>query len=154
MYTTRTSVMLAALSTAFTMSMTVRPAAATPVSASISAPVRPTDVTRTSMSTRPSPTVRSTVTPSTAIGCAKGTRSGVRLTAAIPATRATARPSPFGRAPRARRSAAPALSWTTPRATASRRVTGFPDTSTMRTCPAASAWVRPVTAAPGSRGTR
>ena len=87
---------LARGSTAFTMSITVSPATATEVSASISTPVRSAVRAVAVISTASSVTSRSTVTPCSAIGWHSGTRSGVRLAPAMPAIRATAIASPFG----------------------------------------------------------
>src|SRR4029077_15540145 len=53
----------------------------------------------------------------------------------IPARRATARTSPFGIAPAAIRASVSGRITTSPRATASRRVTAFAETSTMRARP-------------------
>src|SRR6476620_2189866 len=61
--------------------------------------------------------------------------SGVRLAAMMPATRATARTSPFGSVPAAIRSRTCSDSATRPRATARRRVAGFPPTSIIRISP-------------------
>src|SRR6266568_4095148 len=68
--------------------------------------------------------------------------SYVRLAARTPARRATSSTPPLARRPtRASRMAA-AETWMRPRATASRRVTGLAETSTMRAAPRASRWVR------------
>src|SRR5262249_11594651 len=93
---TRTALLTAARSSAFTMSISASAATATEVSASISAPVRSAVRTVAAISTAPSPTWRSTVTAWIAIGWQRGTRSGVRLAAWIPAIRATASASPLG----------------------------------------------------------
>src|SRR4051794_429495 len=129
---TRTSVITAPLSTALTMSTTVSAATDTAVRASISTPVRSLVLTVARISTAPSTTVSSTVTPEMARGWHSGTRSGVRLAAMIPATRATPRASPFG-TPSPRSSSTTRSDTTTrPEATASRLVTSFADTSTIR----------------------
>src|SRR3954447_18770343 len=138
----RTSVIDARGSTAFTMSIIVSPATATEVSASISTPVRSAVRAVAVISTASSVTSRSTVTPCSAIGWHSGTRSGVRLAPAIPAIRATATASPFG-IPSPRSSATTSgLTSTRPAAVATRVVTAFSETSTIRAAPCSSTWVR------------
>src|SRR4029450_4025372 len=68
----RTSVMTAAGSTAFTMSTTVSPATATQVRASISTPVRSAVRTVAVISTASRATAKSTVTPSREMGWTRG----------------------------------------------------------------------------------
>ena len=58
----------------------------------------------------------------------------------IPASWAVVRTSPLGRSPR--RSAVPGLMRTNARARARRRAAGLPPTSTMRTAPLSSTWLR------------
>src|SRR4051794_33751947 len=135
------SLMTARLSTALTMSTTVRPATATAVRASISTPVRSVVRTVAVMSTPSSATSRSTVTDDRASGWHRGIRAGVCLAPMIPARRATARVSPLGSpAPRSR-STTSAETRTRPAATASRAVASLPETSTMRAAPDSSTWV-------------
>src|SRR5213078_3613782 len=83
----------------------------------------------------------STSTCASGSGWQSGTRSAVRLAAMMPARRATASASPFGSAPAAIWASVAARMRTSPRATASRRVTGFGDTSTMRARPRRSTWL-------------
>lgn len=128
-------------STPLTMSTRARAATVTAVSASISTPVRSVARTREVISTPPSTTSRSTTTPSTRRGCARGSRSGHFLTALMPAIRATASASPLGTAPSARTRMIFSEHATKLRAVASRRVTALPETSTMRACPLSSRWV-------------
>ncbi len=129
-------------STAFTMSIMVSPATATEVSASISTPVRSAVRAVAVISTASSVTSRSTVTPCSAIGWQSGIRSGVRFAPAIPAMRATATASPLG-TPVPRSSATTSgLTSTRPAAVATRVVTAFSLTSTIRAAPVSSTWVR------------
>src|SRR3954466_8340983 len=137
----RTSVIVARGSTAFTMSIIARPATATDVRASISTPVRSAVRAVAVISTASSVTSIATVTPCRAIGWQSGTRSGVRLAPAMPAIRATATASPFG-TPDPRSSATTSgLTITRPAAVATRVVTHFSLTSTIRAAPASSTWV-------------
>src|SRR5271169_23199 len=145
-HSTRTSVITAAGSMAFTMSISARAATDTEVSASISTPVRSAVRVMAVMSTPSSVTARSTVTPCSPIGWHSGMRSGVRLAPAIPAMRATASASPFGTSPARSAATASADSSTRPDAQADRAVTSLPDTSTIRAWPALSTCVRPETA--------
>src|SRR6476661_6808984 len=131
------------LSTALTMSMRASAATDTAVRASISMPVRSAVRTVAVTSTPSSATVRSTATPCTAIGCASGISSGVRLTAWMPAMRATASASPLGTSPSRSAATAAAESRTRPAALASRAVTALADTSTMWALPSARTCVRP-----------
>src|SRR5829696_2376361 len=138
---TRTSLIVAARSTALTMSTSARPATATQVSASISTPVRSAVRTVAETWTASSATARSTSTPWIATGWQSGTRSGVRLAAWMPAIRATASASPFG-TPEPRSSATTSGDTRTrPVAVAVRAVTSLPETSTIRAAPDASTWV-------------
>src|SRR2546423_14826664 len=70
-----------------------------------------------------------------------GISSLVRLAAWMPAIRAVAMTSPLGRFPASIAASAFWLIRTAPRARASRAVTGFAETSTMRASPRASRWV-------------
>ena len=88
------------------------------------------------------PYVRPTVTPDSDSGWHSGTRSGVRLAAMIPATRATASASPFGTSPDLSSATTSADTSTRPDAVAVRAVTSLPETSTIRAAPASSTWVR------------
>src|SRR5437870_2282922 len=83
----------------------------------------------------------STSTCASGSGWQSGTRSAVRLAAMMPARRATASASPFGSAPAAICASVAGRMRTSPRATASRRVIGFGDTSTMRARPRRSTWL-------------
>src|SRR6202012_2970248 len=96
---TRMSSMCAAGSTALIMSYSVSPATLTAVSASISTPVRSVLRTVATISMSDSPTVKSMSTPVSASWWHSGTSSLVRLAARMPATRAVASASPWGRAP-------------------------------------------------------
>ena len=125
-----------------TMSMTASAATETLVSASISTPVRSAVRAVATMSTPPSVTVRSTVQPCTPMTWASGSSSGVFFAAWIPATRATARTSPFGTAPSRRRATTSGEQRTVPVAVAARTVGCFSVTSTIRALPASSRWVK------------
>ena len=93
------------------------------------------------MRTSASPGSNSTVTPARAIGWHSGTRSGVRLAPMIPAMRAVASASPFGRPSRRSSAITSAVVRRTPVATAVRAVASLSETSTMRAAPARSTWV-------------
>src|SRR3954463_1437153 len=84
-----------------------------------------------------------TSTAPTRSGWHKGMRSGARLAAWIPATRATASTSPFVTAPRATSEEVSGCMYTRPRATARRWVASLGVTSTMRALPSGSRWVKP-----------
>ena len=70
-----------------------------------------------------------------------GMRSLVRLAAMTPATRAQASTSPFAAAPSTMSASVSGLMEMNPSATATRSVSAFCDTSTMRTSPFSSIWV-------------
>src|SRR5215207_4051750 len=137
----RTSVIDARGSTALTMSIIVSPATATDVSASISTPVRSAVRAVAVISTASSVTSTSTVTPCRAIGWHSGTRSGVRLAPAMPAIRATATASPLGTPPPRSSATTSGLTSTRPAAVATRVVTAFSLTSTIRAAPVSSTCV-------------
>src|SRR4051794_4737106 len=139
---TRTSVITAPLSTAFTMSTTARAATETAVSASISTPVRSAVRTVAVISTASSATVRSTVTPEMASGWHSGMSDGVCLAPMMPAMRATASASPFGTPPPRSSPTTSSDTSTRPLAVAVRAVTSLPVTSTIRAAPDSSRWVR------------
>src|ERR1700694_284320 len=125
-----------------TMSMTVRPATAAAVRASISTPVRP--VTRAVARIRPpsSTSSKSTATLVIGSGWQSGMSSAVRLAAMIPATRATPRASPLASSEsRIARSVSGAI-LTRHSAVASRRVSALAPPSTIRAAPDSSRWVR------------
>src|SRR5262249_38272939 len=82
----------------------------------------------------------STSTDSSASGWQRGTISEVLLAAWMPARRATARASPLASFPCARASKAVLPMARAPRATATRRGSRLPPTSTMRARPRASTW--------------
>ena len=124
------------------MSTTARPATVAAVSASISTPVRSAVRTVAQMRTPSSSTARSTAQPCTPMTCARGSRSGTRLAAAIPATRATASTSPLGTLPSRRAATTPGAQATKAVAPAVRTVGALAVTSTMRAAPASSRWVR------------
>src|SRR5680860_1769900 len=94
-----------------------------------------------------------TSTEPTRRGWHSGMRSGVRLAAWIPATRATARTSPLLIAPRATSDAVSGVMLTRPRATARRWVGSLGVTSTMRARPSGSRWVSPRSDIGGSLST-
>jgi len=135
-------------STPFTMSTTASAATVTAVRASISTPVRSAVRTVAVMATWSSAISRSTAAPCTPITCARGSRSGTRFAAAIPATRATARTSPFGTVPSRRAASTCGEHVTRPTAVADRTVGCFPVTSTMRACPRGSRWVNSIRTPP------
>src|ERR687887_207507 len=137
--------MVTPFSTALTMSYTASAATLTAVSASISTPVLSTVLTRARTVSSPRRTSSSKVmsTPVMRSGWQSGISSWVRLAARMPAVRATPRTSPFGALPaRTSRSVRGAIR-TTAWATASRAVSAFADTSTMRASPRGVTWVRP-----------
>ena len=134
--------MLAALSTALTMSYSVRAATLAAVSASISTPVTPRVRTVACTTTLSRCGSRSTVTLLNGNGWHRGTSSGVRLAAMMPAIRATARASPLGRSPFASSSTTSGRVTSTAWAVASRDVTAFSLTSTMCAVPSSRTCVR------------
>ncbi len=119
------------------MSTSVNPATAAAVSASISTPVWPTTRTRASTLTPPSTKSKSTLTFDRGSGWQSGMRSGVRLAAMIPATRATWRASPFAVPSRTALTVSGAMR-TMHSAVASRAVASLSATSTMRAAPLSS----------------
>src|SRR5829696_2092613 len=129
--------------TPLTMSYRVRAAVAAAVRASISTPVRPVVRTVAVICTAPSSGTRSTSTPVIGSGWQSGISSGVRLAPMIPATRATARASPFGRSLAARSSRVAGASTTRQPAVATRSVSGLAETSTIRAAPCSSRWLSP-----------
>src|SRR5680860_120845 len=139
---TCTSVIRACLSTALTMSISAKAPTDTAVSASISTPVRSAVRTVAVRFTPSSMTTRSTSTPWTPIGWARGIRSGVRLAAWIAAIRATDSASPLGTVPPRSAATAAAESRTRPTAVAERTVTSLAETSTMCADPSARTCVR------------
>src|SRR5918996_208118 len=84
-----------------------------------------------------------TSTLPTSSGWHSGIRSGVRLAAWMPATRATASTSPLLMAPRATSDVVSGRMCTRPRTTARRCVASFGVTSTIRALPSGSRWVSP-----------
>src|SRR5665811_2221084 len=140
--TTSMPLMMACLSTAFTISITVSAATLTAVSASISTPVRSVVRTVAVISTDVSASVKSTSTPLMASGWHSGIKSGVRFVAMIPATRATPRASPLGTPSPRSNPRTTALTSTRPRAVAERTVTSLPEMSTIRAAPLSSTCVR------------
>ena len=123
-------------STGLTMSYTQRAAAATATSASISTPVRAT--VPTSASTRMIPRRgrdTSTRTEKSGTGWQRGRIPGVAFAAMIPATRETASTSPFGIFPSLTMFHACADRCTYPSASATRTVSGFPETSAIPAVP-------------------
>src|SRR6478752_927834 len=138
---TRTASNTAAGSTALIMSCRVSPATATAVNASISTPVRSVVRTVAEINTSAARTSRSTDTAERDSGWHSGTRSGVRLAAMIPAIRAVASASPFGRLPCCNNRTTSAVVRSTPVASAVLVVGCLPETSTIRAAPLASTWV-------------
>ena len=115
------------------------------MSASISTPVTPVVFTRARISITPGSSAarfRSTATPVSGSGWHRGTRSGVRLAAMMPAMRATARASPLGRVPSSIWSTTSALVVSRDEAIATLAVTALADTSTMWAEPSSRTWVR------------
>jgi cation diffusion facilitator family transporter len=110
------------------------------VSASISAPVRAVATTRLRISIPSGIGCSSTSTWSSGSGWASGISSDVRFAPWMPARRATAKASPFGRL--ASRMRVWAESRTRQEASATRRVTGFSETSTMWALPCGSRWLK------------
>src|SRR5262245_52062188 len=108
--------------------------------ASISAPVLAVTTTWLRISTPSGIGWMSTSTCSRKSGCASGISSDVFLAAWMPARRATAKASPLGRL--ASRIRVWADSRTRQEASATRRVTGFSDTSTMWAEPWGSRWLK------------
>src|SRR5436190_4096466 len=132
----RTSLISISLSIAFAMSYTVSAATETAVKASISTPVCALVSTVAEISTTASPTLSITPMFDKGNGWHSGISSAVRFAAMIPATWAVASASPFGRS-RSRRAVSGAMR-TSARATARRRETSLPPTSTIRTAPVSS----------------
>src|SRR6266571_2316383 len=120
----------------------VRAATATACSASISAPVWAWVRTRASIRNPSRRDWRSTSTWVRGRGWHRGMASAVRLAARMPARRATSATPPFSSFPDRTRRMAAAEMRIRPRATASRAVTAFPVTSTMRARPWRSRWLR------------
>src|SRR6056297_1738913 len=137
-------------SAAFSISYTVRAATDTAVKASISTPVWPEVLTVAVIRTpgRSSSTTRSTETLVIGSGWHSGIRSAVFLAAMIPARRAMPRTSPFLAVPAATSASVWARMRTHPSATATRSVTGLPDTSTMWAWPCPSKCVSSAIARP------
>src|SRR5215472_4100957 len=131
-------------STPLTMSTSVRPATAAAVRASISTPVCPVTRAVASIRTPSSATSRATSTELSGSGWHRGIRSGVRLAAMIPATRATPRASPLASVASRRARTVSGAILTKHSAVASRRVSRFSPTSTIRAAPASSTCVRRV----------
>ena len=119
------------------MSISVRPATAAEMSASISTPVWPTTRTRALTRMPPSTKSKSTLTLESGSGWHSGMRSGVRLAAMMPATRATCRASPFA-VPSRTALMVSADMRTRHSAVASRTVASLSATSTMRAAPLSS----------------
>src|SRR3954463_16214221 len=93
------------------------------------------------ISTPSASTLRVTSTLVSGSGWQSGMSSEVRLAAMIPASCAVVSASPLGSERRA--PAVSALMRTRPEATARRRSEGLPPTSTMRTPPCSSTWLKP-----------
>src|SRR5262245_11487953 len=125
-------------STAFSMSYSVSAATDTATRASISTPVRATVPTRAVIVYPDRCGLSSTSTWVNGRGWQSGTISDVRFAAMIPASRAVWSGSPFLTARARIACRAAVLIRTSPRATASRAVSGFADTSTIRTRPRSS----------------
>ncbi len=125
------SVIFADRSTPFTMSTIASAATVTEVRASISTPVRSAVRTVERIATWSASSARSTSHPWTPIVWARGSRSGTRFAAWMPATRATARTSPFGTVPSRRAVMTRGEQSTRQTAVASRTVGVFAVTSTM-----------------------
>ena len=113
------------------------PATAAAVSASISTPVLSTVRTRASMVTveRLSSRAKAMSQPVMRSGWQRGIRSGVRLAAMIPAVRATPSTSPLAICPARMALSVAGRIVSTTRATASRAVSFFGETSTIRASP-------------------
>ncbi len=107
------------------------------VSASISTPVRPRkrQVAVISTALRSGTQARSTSTEVKASGWHNGISSAVRFAAMMPASRATASTSPLATSPARMRSSVCGRMTTRAPATATRSVSSFSDTSTMRARP-------------------
>ena len=105
----------------------------TAVSASISTPVRPVHSAVTSQRTRlaASSRVNSAATRDSAMGWHSGMRSDVRLAAMMAASRATPSTSPLAALPSRMRASVAGCMRIQPSATAVRRVSALPPTSTM-----------------------
>ncbi len=82
-------------------------------------------------------------TPVMRSGWQSGISSGVRLAPMIPAVRATPSTSPLASWPARIAARVGAFIFKVARATASRTVSGFTETSTIRASPARVKWVRP-----------
>src|SRR5258705_883601 len=141
-------------STALTMSYTVRPATAAAVSASISTPVLSTVRTRAWMVTveRLSSRAKLTSQPVIRRGWQGGMSSGVRLAAMIPAVRATPSTSPLAVCPARIAWRVAGRIFTITCATASRAVSFFGETSTIRASPDGVRWERPRKPRPSRDG--
>src|SRR5215471_18982240 len=124
------------------------------VNASISTPVRPVTlhVAAISMACLAGSGVSSTETDESANGWHRGIRSGVRLAPMIPASRATDSTSPFFTRPLSTRSRVSFAMSTVAVAVATRSVSGFSETSTMRAAPLVSKWLRVATGSHWSSG--
>src|SRR5471030_3180088 len=116
----------------------------TDVSASISTPVLPVVSTWARQWTllAASSTSKSTVTRVKASGWHRGIRSLVRLAAMMAAMRAMPSTSPFLALPETIRARVAGCMRMVPAATALRRVSSLPPTSTIWACPVASKWLR------------
>ena len=126
------------------MSWSVSPAIATAVRASISMPVRAVVDTVARIVTACSSNPKSIDTASSGTMCARGMSSLVRFAPEMPAIRAVGSTSAFF-SPSLRTSATTsAVVSRRPSAIATRRVTGFAPTSTMRARPSSSRWVSEV----------
>ena len=140
-----------ARSNAFAVSYSDSAATVAAVSASISTPVR--SCARTVACTRIRPVCASGSSsisaPVTRIGWQCGKRRGVSFTPIMPATFAVSSGMPFF-VPATRCWTASAVVTSQDSATASRSVSGFAPTSTMRVTPSAPAWSEPTVSPPRS----
>ena len=134
----RTSVRVAPGSTALIMSCSVSPATATAVSASISTPVRPVVVVVAVMAILSSPSSKATLTALSDSGWQSGINSLVRLAPPMPAIRAVASTSAFGRLSARTSAITSGLVSRRPSAMAILVVTALPLTSTIRARPSLS----------------